>query len=78
MRELTTYEEAAIGSDLYFFLVMGAAALVVLYLVTFVVRKLIGLALVFALIIGSWAVWNDPWLLQDAFQTVSEFIHGYV
>jgi hypothetical protein len=57
---------------------MSAVALVVLWLVVFVVRKLIGLALVVALLIGAWMVWNDPLLLQDALYAVSDFIRGYV
>ena len=57
---------------------MGAVALVVLWLVFFVVRKLIGVALVAALVISGWMVWNDPALLQDVFYAISDFFSGYV
>jgi hypothetical protein len=57
---------------------MGAVALVALWLVFFAVRKLIGVALVAALVIGAWMVWNNPALLQEAFYAISDFLSDYV
>lgn len=67
-----------IETDIYSLIVMGAVALAVLWLVFFVVRKLIGVTLVAALVIGAWMVWNDPALLQDVFYAISDFLSGYV
>ncbi|MCF6368509.1 hypothetical protein [Rhizobium halophilum] len=50
--------------DLYSLIITGVIAVVVLWLVVFVVRKLIGIALLTALAIGVWMVWNDPDLLN--------------
>lgn len=52
--------------DIYSFLVMAVVALVVIWLVMFVVRKLIGIALVAGLVIGGIMVWQDPTVLQTA------------
>jgi hypothetical protein len=56
--------------DLYSFLTIGVVILVVLWLVVFVVRKLIGVALIAALVVGAWFLWNDPSILGAAFETV--------
>ncbi|MGE7371257.1 hypothetical protein ACQKKX_19655 [Neorhizobium sp. NPDC001467] len=56
--------ETAMPEDIYSFLVMGVVALVVIWLVMFVVRKLIGIALVAALVIGGFLLWQDPGLLD--------------
>jgi hypothetical protein len=52
----------------------GAVVLIVLWLASFVVRKLIGLALAAALVFGGWMVWNDPSLLQTAQDKVLTYV----
>jgi hypothetical protein len=42
-----------------------------------VVRKLFVLALLVALAVGAWTIWDDPALLLEAWQAVVEFFHGY-
>ncbi|MCF6371063.1 hypothetical protein [Rhizobium halophilum] len=51
--------------DLYSLIITGVIVVVVIGFVYFVVRKLIGVALLVALAIGVWMVWNDPALLQQ-------------
>ena len=63
--------------DIYATLVTGVVVLVVLWLATFVVRKLIGVALAAALVLGGWMVWNDPSLLQTARDTVLAYFHQW-
>lgn len=62
METLETY----MSEDLYSMLAMGVVALVVIWLVMFVVRKLIGIALVAGLVIGGFMIWQDPSLLRSA------------
>lgn len=57
--------ELKIPEDITSMLIAGVVVLVVLWLVMFVVRKLVGIALMAALIIGSWIIWHDPALLQS-------------
>ncbi len=56
--------DAYIPQDIYSMLTTGLVVLVVLWLVTFIVRKLVGVALALALVFGTWMVWHDPALLQ--------------
>jgi hypothetical protein len=62
METLETY----MPEDITSFLVMAVVALIVIWLVMFVVRKLIGIALVAALVIGGFMVWQDPGVLRTA------------
>lgn len=55
--------------DITSLLVMAVVALVVIWLVMFVVRKLIGIALIAAVVIGGFMVWQDPSLLRTAQDT---------
>ena len=64
--------------DLYSLIITGVIAVVVLWLVFFVVRKLIGVALLVVLAIGVWMVWNDPVLLQQWADAVIDFFNSYV
>ncbi|MCJ8521542.1 glucose dehydrogenase [Pseudorhizobium tarimense] len=62
----------------YSFIITGVIAVVVLWLVFFVVRKLIGFALLVTLAIGVWAVWNDPVLLQEWAYALMGFFSSYI
>ncbi|MCJ8519005.1 type IV secretory pathway TrbD component [Pseudorhizobium tarimense] len=64
--------------DLYSLIITGVIAVVVIGFVFFVVRKLIGVALLVALAIGVWMVWNDPALLQQWADAVTAFFDSYV
>ena len=57
--------------DLLSLIITGVVAVVVISLVVFVVRKLVGIALLVALAIGLWMVWNDPGFLNGAADAVS-------
>lgn len=57
--------------DLLSLIITGVVVVVVIWLVVFVVRKLIGIALLVALAIGLWMVWNDPGFLNGAADAVS-------
>lgn len=64
--------------DLYSLIITGVIAVVVIGFVFFVVRKLIGVALLIALAIGVWMIWNDPALLQQWADAVMGFFDSYV
>jgi hypothetical protein len=66
--------EANVPVDFYSWLVMGIGLLVVMWLVVFVVRKLIGVALIAVVVVGAWLVWNDPSILRAAGETVLEHV----
>jgi hypothetical protein len=66
--------EANLPDDFYSWLVTGVVILIVLWLVVFVVRKLIGVALIAALVVGAWLVWNDPSILRAAGETVLQHV----
>jgi len=64
METLASY----LPENVYSMLVMGVIAIGVIWLVMTVVRKLIGLAVVAALVIGGFMIWQDPallWAAQD-------------
>lgn len=42
---------------------LGIGAVVVLWLIFSVLRKVMGIAIVIALAVGPWVVWNNPELL---------------
>ncbi|MBB6182446.1 hypothetical protein [Pseudorhizobium flavum] len=64
--------------SLYSLIISGVVSVLVLWLVFFVVRKLIGAALLVALAMGIWMVWNDPGLLQQWLDAVKEVFDSYV
>lgn len=55
-------------------LTSGVGALIAIFIVMFVVRKIVGMVVITALIIGGWMVWNDPTLLQSGQDTVTSYI----
>ncbi|WP_127143440.1 hypothetical protein [Pelagibacterium montanilacus] len=50
-------------------LIYGLAAVVVLWLVFAMMRKLFGIAIILALAVGAWMVWNDPDILAGLWAT---------
>jgi hypothetical protein len=66
--------EANVPVDFYSWLVIGIGLSVVMWLVVFVVRKLIGMALIAVLVVGAWLVWNDPNILGAAGETVLDHV----
>jgi nicotinamide riboside transporter PnuC len=65
--------ETSIPEDVYSLLVMGVVVVVAIWLVLFVVRKLIGIALLAAIIIGGLMVWHNPVLLRNAQDTAVRY-----
>ena len=65
--------ETYIPDDLYSMLGMAVGAVVTIWLVMFVVRKLIGIALVAALIIAGAIFWQNPTVLGTAQETVVRY-----
>ena len=65
-------------NDFISFIILAALAVVVLWLVFFVVRKLFGVALLIALAVGAWMVWNDPDHLRQWADPVMNFFDRYV
>jgi len=58
--------ESYIPDDFYSMLVMAVGAVITIWLVMFVIRKLIGIALVAAVIIGGVMIWHNPTVLGTA------------
>lgn len=65
--------EAYIPEDVASMLVMAVFAVIGIWLVMFVVRKLIGIALVAAVIIGGLMVWQNPAMLLHAQDTATRY-----
>lgn len=65
--------EAYIPDDFYSMLVMAVGVVITIWLVMFVVRKLIGIALVAALIIGGFMIWQNPTMLGIAQDTAVRY-----
>jgi len=55
-------------------LTSGVGVLVAIFIVMFIVRKIVGMVVITALIIGGWLVWNDPTLLQSGQETVFRYL----
>ncbi|WJH38480.1 hypothetical protein N7E02_07650 (plasmid) [Aliirhizobium terrae] len=66
--------EANLPDDFYSVLITGAVILAVLWVVVFIIRKLVGGALIAALVVGGWFVWHDPSILRTAGDTVLEHV----
>jgi hypothetical protein len=62
-----------IPEDLYSMLVMGVVAIIVIWLAMFVVRKLIGVALVVGLTFAGFMAWHDPTLVRTARDTAAGY-----
>ncbi|KQQ58164.1 hypothetical protein ASF69_11985 [Rhizobium sp. Leaf311] len=69
MENLQTYIPEDIGS----ILVMAVFAVIAIWLVMFVVRKLIGIALLAAVVIGGLMVWQNPSMLLTAQDTATRY-----
>ncbi|MBB3946574.1 putative membrane protein [Rhizobium skierniewicense] len=65
--------EAYIPEDVGSMLVMAVFAVIAIWLVTFVVRKLIGVALLAAIVIGGLMVWQNPAVLGTAQDTAMRY-----
>lgn len=65
-------------SDLMSLIILAAVAAAVLWLVFFVARKLFGFALLVAIAVGAWMIWNDPAVLQRWFEAVMDVVNTYV
>jgi NhaP-type Na+/H+ or K+/H+ antiporter len=63
--------------DFYSLLVMAVVAIVAIWLAMFVVRKLIGFALMAALIVGGILVWQDPAILQTVQEAAVTHYHDW-
>jgi len=59
-------------------IILAAVAAAVLWLVFFVARKLFGFALLVAIAVGAWMIWNDPAVLQRWFEAVMDVVNTYV
>ncbi|UYO00732.1 MAG: hypothetical protein KIT02_05835 [Devosia sp.] len=57
-------------TDTYNLLILGVGAAILLWLVFSVMKKLIGLALLAAIVFGAYIVWTNPALLQQAMRMV--------
>ncbi|TCL87976.1 hypothetical protein C8J38_1265 [Rhizobium sp. PP-WC-2G-219] len=66
--------EAYIPENIPSVLTSGVGALIAIFIVMFVVRKIVGMVVITALIIGGWMVWNDPTLIQSVQDTVTSYI----
>lgn len=53
---------------------MGVAAIVVVWLVFSVLKKVIGLIVLGAVVIGAYMLWKDPALLNTVVKTVERFV----
>ena len=65
-------------SDLMSLIILAAVGAAVLWLVFFVARKLFGFALLVAIAVGAWIIWNDPAVLQKWFEAVMDVVNTYV
>ncbi|MBN7808954.1 hypothetical protein JZX86_26890 [Agrobacterium rosae] len=66
--------EAYIPENIPSVLTSGVGALIAIFIVMFVVRKIVGMVVITALIIGGWMVWNDPTLVQSGQDVVTSYI----
>jgi hypothetical protein len=55
---------------------LGLAGLFIVWLVFSLVKKVFGLVLLAALLIGAYLLWNNPVLLQSLLDTVGGFFGG--
>jgi hypothetical protein len=59
------FQEAHIPGDYLTISIFGLLAIVVLWFVFAIVRRLIGVLLLGAVAIGAWMIWNDPQMLMS-------------
>ena len=74
MRRQQLAQEATISIEDYSPVIIGLIVVVALWLAFTVVRKLFGLALLAAVGIGAWMLWNDPQMLYSAVDAVSDAV----
>ena len=65
--------ETYIPDNFYSMLVMAVGTVITIWFVLFVVRKLIGIAVVAALIIGGVMIWHNPTVLGTAQDTAVRY-----
>lgn len=65
-----------IPSETYTLMGLGLAAVVLVWLVFSVMRKVFGLVLIAVLLIGGWMLWNDPELLQNVSAQLARLWNG--
>lgn len=58
-------QEAHIFGDYLTISIFGLLAIVVIWFVFAIVRRLIGIVLLGAVALGAWMIWNDPQLLMS-------------
>ncbi len=64
---------AYIPEGSYSTLVIGIAVVIVVWLMMYVVRKLIGIVLGAGIIVGAFLIWQDPALLWTVQHTASDY-----
>jgi hypothetical protein len=65
--------ETYLPKDIYSLLVMAVVVVAGIWLVLFLVRKLIGIALLAAIVIGGLMAWHNPVLLRNAQDTAVRY-----
>ena len=55
---------------------LGLAGLFIVWLVFSMIKKVFGLVLLAALVIGAYVLWNNPAMLQSLLDTVGGFFGG--
>lgn len=53
---------------------MGIGAVVVIWLIFSVVKKVFGIVLVIGLAVGAWIIWSNPALIAPVVSWVQQFI----
>ncbi|SDG69788.1 hypothetical protein SAMN04487974_10670 [Pelagibacterium luteolum] len=67
------FRRYAIPTDTFTLIGIGVAALVALWLVFSLVRKVFGFVLLAAIGLGAWYLWSNPETAQDLFGVVMDF-----
>ena len=67
-------EECQISSDTLTLIGLGVAAVVIIWLVFSVLKKVIGLLFLGAVAFGTYMLWKDPVLLNQVLDWVQGFI----
>lgn len=52
---------------------LGIGAVVIIWLVFSVVKKMVGIAIVLALVVGGWFLWTNPQHLQPIIAYIRQF-----
>ena len=70
----TTTEDRQISSDTYTLIGLGVAAIVVLWLVFSVLKKVIGLLVLAAIVVAGFVLWQNPAMLDALMAWIRTFI----